>query len=89
VGKSAFAASATAPDGVPVVIRIRDESQFGPPFCTLEVLAADRRVHRDAGRDRAPDGRRRRVPPVGAQLQQWHATILGNQTLGLPVLPKP
>ena len=34
--------AATAPDGAPVVISIRDESQFGPPFCTLEVLAADR-----------------------------------------------
>lgn len=34
--------TATAPDGAPVVIGIRDESQFGPPFCSLEVLAADR-----------------------------------------------
>ena len=34
--------AATAPDGAPVVICIRDESQFGPPFCALEVLAADR-----------------------------------------------
>jgi len=33
--------TATAPDGAPVVIGIRDESRFGPPFCTLEVLAAD------------------------------------------------
>ena len=32
--------AATAPDGAPVVICIRDESQFGPPFCALEVLAA-------------------------------------------------
>ena len=32
----------TAPDGTPVVIGIRDESQFGPPFCSLEVLAAER-----------------------------------------------
>ena len=31
----------TAPDGTPVVIGIRNESQFGPPFCSLEVLAAD------------------------------------------------
>jgi hypothetical protein len=28
--------------GAPVVIGIRDESQFGGPFCTLEILAADR-----------------------------------------------
>jgi hypothetical protein len=34
--------AATAPDGTPVVIGIRDESQFGGPFCTLEILAADR-----------------------------------------------
>ena len=34
--------AATAPDGAPVVIGIRDESQFGPPTCTLEILAADR-----------------------------------------------
>ena len=34
--------TATAPDGAPVVIGIRDESQFGPPFCSLDVLAADR-----------------------------------------------
>ena len=34
--------TATAPDGAPVVIGIRDESQFGPPICTLEILAADR-----------------------------------------------
>ena len=34
--------ASTAPDGTPVVIGIRDESQFGPPFCGLDVLAADR-----------------------------------------------
>jgi hypothetical protein len=33
--------TSTAPDGAPVVIGIRDESRFGPPFCSLEVLAAD------------------------------------------------
>jgi ATPase family associated with various cellular activities (AAA) len=33
--------TATAPDGAPVVIGIRDESRFGPPFCSLEILAAD------------------------------------------------
>ena len=32
----------TAPDGDPVVIGIRDESRFGPPACSLEILAADR-----------------------------------------------
>ena len=32
----------TAPDGGPVVIGIRDESRFGPPACSLEILAADR-----------------------------------------------
>jgi len=32
----------TAPDGAPVVIGIRDESHFGPPQCSLEVLAVDR-----------------------------------------------
>ena len=34
--------TAAAPDGAPVVIGIRDESQFGAPVCNLEVLAADR-----------------------------------------------
>ncbi len=34
--------AATAPDGAPVVIGIRDESPFGGHFCTLEILAADR-----------------------------------------------
>src|SRR5690348_10197562 len=34
--------AAAAPAGAPVVIGIRDESRFGPPFCTLEVLATDR-----------------------------------------------
>ena len=33
---------ATAPDGSPVVIGVRDESQFGPPLCSLEILAAER-----------------------------------------------
>ena len=33
--------TSTAPDGAPVVIAIRDESRFGPPFCNLEILAAD------------------------------------------------
>jgi ATPase family associated with various cellular activities (AAA) len=33
--------TATAPDGAPVVIGIRDEARFGPPFCSLDVLAAD------------------------------------------------
>jgi ATPase family associated with various cellular activities (AAA) len=33
---------AAAPDGAPVVIGIRNESRFGPPFCDLEILAADR-----------------------------------------------
>ena len=32
----------TAPDGAPVVIGLRDESHFGPPQVSLEVLAADR-----------------------------------------------
>jgi len=34
--------AAAAPSGAPVVIGIRDESRFGPPVCTLEVLAAER-----------------------------------------------
>ena len=34
--------AAATPAGAPVVIGIRDESRFGPPLCTLEVLAADR-----------------------------------------------
>jgi hypothetical protein len=34
--------TAAAPDGAPVVIGIRDDSQFGPPSCRLEILAADR-----------------------------------------------
>jgi len=34
--------AAAAPSGAPVVIGIRDESRFGPPLCTLEVLATDR-----------------------------------------------
>jgi hypothetical protein len=32
----------TTPDGVPVVIGVRDESRFGPPAVSLEILAADR-----------------------------------------------
>jgi len=32
--------TSTAPDGTPVVIGIRDESRFGPPFCNLDILAA-------------------------------------------------
>ena len=36
--------TSTAPDGTPVVIGIRNESQFGSPFCNLEVLAADQRT---------------------------------------------
>ena len=32
----------TAPDGAPVVIGIRDESRFGPPAVSLEILAAGR-----------------------------------------------
>jgi hypothetical protein len=34
--------AAAAPTGAAVVIGIRDESRFGSPLCTLEVLAADR-----------------------------------------------
>ena len=34
--------AAAAPAGAPVVIGIRDESRFGSPFCTLEVLSANR-----------------------------------------------
>ena len=34
--------TAAAPDGTPVVIGVRDDSQFGPPSCRLEILAADR-----------------------------------------------
>ncbi len=34
--------TATAPDGSPVVIGVRDESQFGSPQCSLEILAAER-----------------------------------------------
>jgi ATPase family associated with various cellular activities (AAA) len=34
--------ASTAPDGAPVVIGMRDESHFGPPQVSLEVLAADR-----------------------------------------------
>ena len=33
--------AATAPDGAPVVIGIRDESRFGPRFCSLEILATE------------------------------------------------
>ena len=36
--------TSTAPDGTPVVIGIHKEVQFGPPFCNLEVLAADQRT---------------------------------------------
>jgi hypothetical protein len=31
-----------APNGAPVVIGMRAEHEFGPPYCRLEVLAADR-----------------------------------------------
>ena len=42
--------TATAPGGAPVVIGIRDESRFGPPFCNLEILAPDQ-VAATAARD--------------------------------------
>ncbi|HEX6469204.1 MAG TPA: ATP-binding protein [Streptosporangiaceae bacterium] len=34
--------TATAPDGAPVVIGLRQASDFGPPVCRLEVMAANR-----------------------------------------------
>jgi hypothetical protein len=43
----------TAPDGAPVVLGIRDESHFGPPQVSLEVLAADR----SAATAASPSGR--------------------------------
>jgi hypothetical protein len=37
-----IAARTLTEEAAPVVIGIRDESRFGPPFCDLEILAADR-----------------------------------------------
>jgi DNA polymerase III delta prime subunit len=36
--------AATAPGGAPVVIAIRSMQEFGPPFCFLDVLAADQQA---------------------------------------------
>jgi hypothetical protein len=44
-----FGLVAAAPDGTPVVIGIRDESQFGSAVVSLEVLAADREAQGASG----------------------------------------
>ncbi|MEJ2853193.1 MULTISPECIES: AAA family ATPase [unclassified Saccharothrix] len=42
-------APTTAPDGTPVLIGVRGYSEYGPPACKLEVLAADRAAARAVG----------------------------------------
>lgn len=44
-----FGPVAAAPDGTPVVIGIRDESQFGSAVVSLEILAADREAQGASG----------------------------------------
>ena len=78
--------AATAPDGAPVVICIRDESQFGPPFCALEVLAADRPA---AAATRDEIGRLMRVHDVfrGQVLSFTQSEHHGNELVSF--LPRP
>ena len=78
--------AATAPDGAPVVICIRDESQFGPPFCALEVLAAGRPA---AAATRDEIGRLMRAHDVfrGQMLSFTESEHHGNELVSF--LPRP
>ena len=75
--------TATAPDGAPVVIGIRDESQFGAPVINLEILAADREA---AAATRDEIGRLMRVHDVfrGQVLSFTESEHHGNDSLFLP-----
>ena len=76
----------TAPDGAPVVIGVRDESQFGPPFCAVEVLAAGRPA---AAATRDEIGRLMRVHDVfrGQVLSFTESEHHGNELVSF--LPRP
>lgn len=78
--------TATAPDGAAVMIGIRDESQFGPPFCSLEVLAADRAT---AAATRDEIGRLMRVHDAfrGQVLSFTESEHHGNELVSF--LPRP
>jgi DNA polymerase III delta prime subunit len=78
--------TAAAPDGAPVVIGIRDETQFGPPFCTLDILAADRSA---AAATRAEIERLMRVHDVfrGQVLSFTESEHHGNELVSF--LPRP
>ncbi|GAA1270384.1 ATP-binding protein [Saccharothrix xinjiangensis] len=59
-------APTTAPDGTPVFVGIRGSTEFGPPLCRLEVLAAERGAARAVGAEverlmREHDAFRRKV----------------------------
>jgi hypothetical protein len=78
--------AAAAPDGAPVVIGIRDESQFGSPVCNLEILAADREA---AAATRDEIGRLMRVHDVfrGQVLSFTESEHHGNELVSF--LPRP
>jgi ATPase family protein associated with various cellular activities (AAA) len=78
--------AAAAPDGAPVVIGIRDESQFGAPVCNLEILAADREA---AAATRDEIGRLMRIHDVyrGQVLSFTESEHHGNELVSF--LPRP
>lgn len=78
--------AAAAPDGVPVVIGIRDESQFGSAVVNLEILAADREA---AAATRDEIGRLMRVHDVyrGQVLSFTESEHHGNELVSF--LPRP
>lgn len=78
--------AAAAPDGAPVVIGIRDESQFGSPVVNLEILAADREA---AAATRDEIGRLMRVHDVyrGQVLSFTESEHHGNELVSF--LPRP
>ena len=78
--------TARAPDGAPVVIGIRDESQFGPPFCVLEILAADRSAA-TAARDEIDRLMRRHDVFRGQVLSFTESEHHGNELVSF--LPRP
>ncbi|MBY8849146.1 AAA family ATPase [Saccharothrix sp. MB29] len=76
----------TAPDGTPVFLGVRGPTEFGPPMCRLEVLAADRAAARAVGAEverlvREHDGFRGQVLSFG-----W-SEHRGNELLTF--LPRP
>jgi hypothetical protein len=78
--------AAAAPDGGPVVIGIRDESQFGSAVVNLEILAADREA---AAATRDEIGRLMRVHDVyrGQVLSFTKSEHHGNELVSF--LPRP